>query len=1130
LQRLIHSQSSDEVLKTSKTYTHVKSKAILLSCIPLALSVVQATPLLTDNFNDTSTSPGTFNNNLATTQSGLLAPTTYKVSAPGANYTVQHGNNGSMLVVGNTGITGGTCSLNHDFAMESNYANKPLTVSFKVQDVTAAWGQFGIGNVQGDGVLGNDFAILFKSDGAWEAYANGTGLGTGATGSWADGALMTFVLSDTAGTGSAFNGNGSKVAVKIAGTTVATYTLGQLGVGYGYLTWGGYQFKNGGFSVMSVDDLSVDMDASFPTNEVFTWTGSTSSNWDESTANWSNPDSYTNWYSNSTNSVVFNSTGSAQSAVNLALSLPLIANRVTFDTAGYSLIGGPVSLGNIPTFATNADAAISAVLQGTGGIDKMGSATLSLTGSNSYTGITVIEEGILNAATFSDYGVSGSLGNRASDSSGNVGILLRSGTLQYTGATPQSTNRAIRVSTLGGTIDASGSVPSATLSFTATTSPDFFETAGDRTLTLTGSNTGDNIFGIAIGDANGATSVVKSGSGKWVLTGANTYTGSTTVNGGVLSLANQVLDNLSAVVINSGGVLNLNFTGNDIIGSLDIAGSGPLPAGIYNSSNPTYGSYFSGTGSLLVLNGSNGVWTSLANGIWDDSANWQSGNIASGFDQSATFNASTGVTVTLSGSKTIGSLVFDTSNYTLAGTSTLTLDASTTPSISVGSGHTATIEANLTGGLGLEKIGQGTLTLTGSKSYTGATIVSDGTLELSGATGGNAQIHGSVYVYSGTTLAITNGDGTGFGFYNDPVTSITADGGTIDAVSGNHLGFGTVMAVSLQNGATIKGSYWQWNGDSRVSFASSGDQTNTISTTIKFRSEGGVNHTFSVDDGASSTDLLVSGSLTSVSEKTNVVKIGTGAMVLSGDNTYIGDTSINDGAFNVTSSGSLSFYPTTNGTTNLVYGSDTASLSFLGTLNLDLTGADTTSGNVWTLFDLASFTGHTPILTPASVHSTTLGSFTKVSSGTWELPVTGGKWTFTEANGTLTYISSVSDYDTWKSANGVSGGPNDDDDHDGLTNQQEYAFGLNPTSGSSVSPIVVQLNKTTGGFSYTRRQQSLTKLTYTVWYSTDLVSWTLDNGATQGTPVLNGEVETVPVTISSSLLVNPKLFIRVSAD
>ena len=112
-------------------------------------------------------------------------------------------------------------------------------------------------------------------------------------------------------------------------------------------------------------------------------------------------------------------------------------------------------------------------------------------------------------------------------------------------------------------------------------------------------------------------------------------------------------------------------------------------------------------------------------------------------------------------------------------------------------------------------------------------------------------------------------------------------------------------------------------------------------------------------------------------------------------------------------------------------------------------------------------------------------------------------------------LPAIDDFDAWKSANGVTGDENDDDDKDGLTNHEEYAFGLNPTGGSSINPITVPLNRAAGTFSYTRRLQRMTGLAYSIWTSTDLVAWTEDTGATEGIPIRNGEVETVPVTLSS---------------
>jgi hypothetical protein len=111
---------------------------------------------------------------------------------------------------------------------------------------------------------------------------------------------------------------------------------------------------------------------------------------------------------------------------------------------------------------------------------------------------------------------------------------------------------------------------------------------------------------------------------------------------------------------------------------------------------------------------------------------------------------------------------------------------------------------------------------------------------------------------------------------------------------------------------------------------------------------------------------------------------------------------------------------------------------------------------------------------------------------------------------------------------GADAEPGADPDFDGMTNQQEFAFGLDPTSGSSANPIAVPLDKTTGKFSYTRRL--LTGLSYTVWTSPDLLVWTKDNGALEGTVTTIDDIETVPVTLSASLLGAVNLFIRVVAE
>ena len=110
-----------------------------------------------------------------------------------------------------------------------------------------------------------------------------------------------------------------------------------------------------------------------------------------------------------------------------------------------------------------------------------------------------------------------------------------------------------------------------------------------------------------------------------------------------------------------------------------------------------------------------------------------------------------------------------------------------------------------------------------------------------------------------------------------------------------------------------------------------------------------------------------------------------------------------------------------------------------------------------------------PRLNPAAVIST-LGSFSEISPRTWKLSVTGAKWTLTEADGTLTYTVTASDYDTWGAPYGLAADSEGDNlDNDGITNFEEYAFGLIPNSGSSVNPISVQLDEEAAAFTYTRR-------------------------------------------------------------
>lgn len=100
----------------------------------------------------------------------------------------------------------------------------------------------------------------------------------------------------------------------------------------------------------------------------------------------------------------------------------------------------------------------------------------------------------------------------------------------------------------------------------------------------------------------GSIHLVKLGSGTQILSGPNSYSGNTTISAGRLTLTSAFIADSSAVVIANGAKLALNFSGSDTIATLTLGGT-QVPVGTYNVSHPIYGSFFSGTGSLIVTSG-----------------------------------------------------------------------------------------------------------------------------------------------------------------------------------------------------------------------------------------------------------------------------------------------------------------------------------------------------------------------------------------------------------------------------------------------------------------------------------------------------------------------------------------------
>jgi autotransporter-associated beta strand protein len=244
---------------------------------------------------------------------------------------------------------------------------------------------------------------------------------------------------------------------------------------------------------------------------------------------------------------------------------------------------GDVELANMSAriIFNNVSRTYSGLITGSGGVDavqKTGTGIQYLTGNSSYTGVTQFKGGILNVASIGNYGVNSSLGARpiAMEQAGAgtplIGLNFQGGTLQYTGSTPQSTDRQIRIlagTSVTNTIDASGT-GAGTLSFVYSgPNTNFWDSSGARRLKLTGSNTGDNLFALNISShSSGQTTLIKSGPGKWIVSNSK--------NGAPLSDVNGTYSGYAGGTFIEGGWLSFVTNGLGSAGTIEMTGSSTL--------------------------------------------------------------------------------------------------------------------------------------------------------------------------------------------------------------------------------------------------------------------------------------------------------------------------------------------------------------------------------------------------------------------------------------------------------------------------------------------------------------------------------------------------------------------------
>jgi autotransporter-associated beta strand protein len=363
--------------------------------------------------------------------------------------------------------------------------------------------------------------------------------------------------------------------------------------------------------------------------QTLTWTGATDANWDETTANWTNNVPITQWLNSSAApySAVFDSTGIAQPNVFYAYSQPTFyASNLTFNVEGYAIYGGAITLGNSPNFVANSNATVDSVLQGSGGLTKSGNATLTLTAASTYTGVTTINAGKLSltgtaklhsgsgwAALVVNVNSSGVLeidkwagdGSLGQSDYLNSNLILNGGTLRYIGSettTPTpidgGNGRAFSLGANGGTLESAATAGTVFAIAQYAADPAVYGLPSfTNTLTLTGA--GDGYISKAISGTGGIT---KNGAGTWTLVGTNTYTGTTLVQSGVLSIGSTNSLGGGAVNITNAAVMNLNYAGQIQVASVTLNGA-LQPGGTHGAagSGATYtNAAFTGTGMLYV--------------------------------------------------------------------------------------------------------------------------------------------------------------------------------------------------------------------------------------------------------------------------------------------------------------------------------------------------------------------------------------------------------------------------------------------------------------------------------------------------------------------------------------------------
>lgn len=508
------------------------------------------------------------------------------------------------------------------------------------------------------------------------------------------------------------------------------------------------------------------------------------------------------------------------------------------------------------------------------------------------------------------------------------------------------------------------------------------------------------------GVLSGTGGVTKIGSGTLTLSGANTYTGTTTVSAGSLALSGgSAIANTGAVNLSTSGA-NLTLNAAEAIGRLDgVAGTtvtlGSNILSIQNTAGGTFsGNLLGGTGGVTL--NTNTVFTLSGVNTFTGIARLNAGSslILSGgaaLADTATVNmVASGANLTLNNSETIGNL------SGVAGT-TITLGGNT---LTVNTQSAAIFGGVIDGSGGLSLTGGFSQTLYGANTYTGATTLRGGFLTLDfsqvGAPATNIISSSSGLMLDGGTVAVKGASGatnsqsfngltlssgaTTITLTQNSAISVTASLGAITRTNGATLNFSVVPSASgviatttntndtsgilgtwASTGTGTSMSYAAVNGSGQIvaytgaTSATAADLSNMTSGTTNYKYSAAttlvgnqIGNTLQYT-GAASTTALGTRSLT----LNGLMNVGTGALTISGAAGNQGLVIGASGELDILGSAAISITAVISGAGNVVYG---------GVSTLTLQGVNTYTGTTTINSGILSLNGGNAIADTGQVN------------------------------------------------------------------------------------------------------------------------------------------------------------------